>query len=182
MGNLWFTSDHHFGHEKIRFYCERPFESVEAMDEAMIANWNGVVEAKDTVYHLGDLFLCEVAEAKRIRNRLNGSICLIRGNHDKTAEQMKTAFEWMKDYYELKVEDKDIEDEREAGKQRIILCHYAFRVWNKSNRGSWHLYGHSHGGLPDDPNSLSFDAGVDCHDFRPISYEEVKETMREKSR
>ena len=69
---------------------------------------------------------------------------------------------------------------RPKAKRRIVLCHYAFRVWNKSHRGAWHLYGHSHGSLPDDPNSLSFDAGVDCHEFTPISYERVKEIMAEK--
>jgi calcineurin-like phosphoesterase family protein len=39
--------------------------------------------------------------------RLHGNICLIRGNHDKTADRMKESFSWVKDYYELKVEDAD---------------------------------------------------------------------------
>ncbi len=29
--------------------------------------------------------------------------------------------------------------------QPIVLCYYALRVWNRSNRGSWQLYGYSHG-------------------------------------
>lgn len=54
------------------------------------------------------------------------------------------------------------------------------RVWNKSHYGAWMLYGHSHGSLIDDPNSLSFDVGVDCHNYKPFSFEEVKEIMSHK--
>ncbi len=54
------------------------------------------------------------------------------------------------------------------------------KVWRSSFRGTWHLYGHSHGHLPDDIHSLSFDVGVDCHDFYPLSYEEVKNRMKQK--
>jgi calcineurin-like phosphoesterase family protein len=55
------------------------------------------------------------------------------------------------------------------------------RVWNKSHHGAWHLYGHSHGTLPDDPNALSFDCGVDCHNYTPISFEQVEAIMAKKT-
>lgn len=58
-----------------------------------------------------------------------------------------------------------------------MLLHYAMRVWRSSFRGTWHLYVHSHGSLTDDPTMNSFDVGVDCHDFYPLSYEEVKHIM-----
>ena len=93
--NIWFTADHHFGHANIIRFCDRPFADVDAMNESLIANWNAVVTPKDTVYHLGDLFLTNREAAQTIRSRLNGSICLIRGNHDKTADSLKGAFEWI---------------------------------------------------------------------------------------
>jgi len=65
--------------------------------------------------------------------------------------------------------------------QQIILCHYAMRVWDKSHWGIWHLYGHSHGSLPDDPRSLSYDVGVDKNNFTPLLFEEVKEIMSKKT-
>jgi calcineurin-like phosphoesterase family protein len=176
MSTIWFTSDHHWGHTNILRFSQRPFADVEAMNAALIANWNRVVGAEDTVYHLGDIFWLPPSEARPLRDRLHGRICLIRGNHDKTADSMRSAFGWIKDYEEIKVEDADAPE----GKQRIILCHYAFRVWNKSHHGSWHLYGHSHGSLPDDPNSLSCDVGVDCHAYTPISYQQVRTIMASK--
>jgi len=50
------------------------------------------------------------------------------------------------------------------------------RVWNGSHRGSYHLFGHSHGGLPS--HGLSFDVGVDCHNYSPISYDDVDKKMK----
>jgi calcineurin-like phosphoesterase family protein len=144
------------------------------MNEALVTRWNGVVGPQDVVYHLGDVFWLPSGEAKALRGRLNGRICLVRGNHDRTADSFKTCFEWVKDYCELKVEDEDA-----AGrKQLIVLCHYAMRVWNRSHYGAWHLFGHSHGTLPDIAGGLASDVGVDCHDSTPIPYQKVKAIMQ----
>jgi calcineurin-like phosphoesterase family protein len=176
---LWFTADHHFGHANSIRFCGRPFATVGEMNEALIANWNRVVGPTGTVYHLGDLFLLPSGEAKKIRTRLNGNIYLIRGNHDRTAESLKGALAWIKDYYELRVADP----EAPSGRQHIVLCHYAFRIWNRSHHGAWHLYGHSHGTLPETPGQLAFDVdvGVDYHGFTPLGYHQVKQAMRERS-
>ncbi len=71
--------------------------------------------------------------------------------------------------------------EVKVGKQGIVLCHYAMKVWPHHSRGTWQLYGHSHGKLPDDPPSLSMDVGVDSHDFRPWHFEEIQAIMRTKA-
>ena len=97
-------------------------------------------------------------------------------NHEGAALQNKKHFQWIKEYHELKVRDPDCSN----GVQRIILFHYAMRVWRGDSRGNWHLYGHSHGNLPDLEDRLSFDIGVDCHDFYPLSYDEVKAIMKTK--
>ncbi len=158
-------------------YDGRPYGSVEEIDEDLIARWNRVVQPGDIVYHLGDIFLYKkAADARAVRARLHGTIRLIHGNHDGVADSMKDGFDWIKDYYELKVPDPDAEN----GKRLLVLCHYAFRVWNRSHHGSFHLYGHSHGSLPDDPHARSFDAGCMLHDYTPISYARVKEIMAAK--
>lgn len=43
MGNTYFTSDTHFGHNKEFVFKERGFNSVEEMNAAIIKNWNSVV-------------------------------------------------------------------------------------------------------------------------------------------
>lgn len=95
----FFTSDTHFGHRKVIRYCARPFLvdpakgydddanlDVDAMDEAMIANWNATVKPEDTVYHLGDFALCSKERMQVVRARLNGTIHLILGNHDRASK------------------------------------------------------------------------------------------------
>ncbi|MBE9660676.1 metallophosphoesterase [Mucilaginibacter myungsuensis] len=176
MNKIWFTSDHHFGHRNIIDHVGRPFGSVDEMDEMLIQKWNERVAEHDNVYHLGDLGLNKPDQLKEILNRLKGNIFLIKGNHDDTALKCKNRFEWIKDYYELKVPDESIP----TGKQKIVLFHYAMRQWNDKFRKSYHLYGHAHGTLPDDSASFSFDIGVDSHNFYPIDYDEVKLIMNRK--
>jgi calcineurin-like phosphoesterase family protein len=54
---IWFTSDTHFGHSNIIQYSNRPFASVQSMDEVLINNWNQLVRPQDIIYHLGDFTL-----------------------------------------------------------------------------------------------------------------------------
>jgi len=165
---IWFTADHHFNHVNIIKYCNRPFKNVEEMNTVLINRWNEVVKKGDIVYHLGD-FAFE--DPRKFRVRLNGDIHLILGNHDKriTKHKLQTLFGHVTQQYMVKSVDP-----------HIWLCHYKMCVWEQSHYGVWHLYGHSHGKSNEKNNMLSFDVGVDTHNFYPYSYEEVKEKMLKK--
>lgn len=170
MSKVFFTSDTHFGHANIIKFSNRPFASVDEMDATLIDNINKVVGPNDVLYHLGDWsFKDPVPYRQRIRC---DNVHLILGNHDhKRLNRLYAAgFKSIDSQLEIKVDGND-----------ITLNHYAMRCWNKSHRGAWHLYGHSHGSLPDDPNSLSFDCGVDCWDYKPIGIEQVREVMSRKT-
>lgn len=85
--SILFCSDTHFHHKNVIRYSSRPFSSVEEMNEALINNWNKVVNPGDTVYHLGDFALCSLTQLEKILARLNGEIHIITGNHDKVILQ-----------------------------------------------------------------------------------------------
>lgn len=166
MLNIWFTADLHLGHANIIKYTSRPFKSADEMDAILINNWNSKIMPDDQVYFLGDFCFGTVDRAKQYIDRLNGNIAFIEGNHDKPVKPWRHLFSPYTKYMEITVEDTP-----------ITLCHYALRTWNRSHRGAYSLYGHSHGSLPDDPNALSFDCGVDTHNFFPYSWKEVKARM-----
>lgn len=175
---IWFTGDTHFGHKNVIRYANRPFSSVDEMDTTMIERWNAVVQPGDQVYHLGDVSFYRAARTMEILSALKGQIHLIRGNHDKSLDPATLRkFAWVKDVHTLKVPDEGAP----GGIQRIVLMHYALRVWDKSHYGAWSLYGHSHGTLPDDPNACAIDVGVDCHEYTPVSYSRVREIMGKKT-
>lgn len=78
--HIWVTSDTH--HANIIKYCNRPFSSVEEMNETIIENWNKVVSKGDIVYHLGDFALGDKSLIPDFIRRLTGHISFIMGNHD----------------------------------------------------------------------------------------------------
>lgn len=182
----WFTSDLHFGHARVLEYSRRPFRTADEMDEALVKNWNARVGPGDQVHLLGDVSFHKPGRTLALLSRLNGSIGLVRGNHDKRmTEEVLARFAYVKDIHTVKVDDPDARDSwseegKSSGVQRIVLCHYALRVWERSHYGAWHLYGHSHGSLKEFDWSLSLDVGVDCHGYAPVSYDTIKALMSRK--
>lgn len=177
--SILFVGDTHFGHGNVIKYTNRPFAHAREMDEALVERWNSVVQPNDTVYHLGDVGLCAPGILGRILERLHGTIHLIRGNHDKAVLKAPLCerFASVTPLLELNIPDPD----SVRGSRHIVLCHYKMAVWNKKHWGSWHLFGHSHGAIPDNPNEYSLDVGVDCWDYTPVSYERIKAQMATKT-
>lgn len=164
MPRTLFTSDTHFGHALTTRL--RGFETVRDQDEALIAAWNSVVAPTDIVWHLGDFSHRMLPDAaKHVFNVLHGSKHLILGNHDVPATR---ALPWASQH--------QIADIAVDG-QRLILCHYAMRVWPGQHRGAIMLYGHSHGRLPGTATSL--DVGVDSWGFAPIDLPMIRQRLAE---
>lgn len=150
------------------------------MTEKLIENWNAAVGKNDEIYHLGDFAFASQNTIKKILEKLNGfRKYLIFGNHDKAIrknQDIQKYFVWCKDYHEMWINDSEIA----GSKQFIVLCHYPFKSFNGSNRGAFNLFGHCHNKLPDS-KLLSLDVGVDANNYKPISYNQIKEIMRKKS-
>lgn len=177
MSKVFFTSDEHYGHRNIIKFCNRPYIDLDDMREDLIARHNAVVGPMDTVYHLGDMFWRTVRsrEACAIMERLNGNHHYVNGNHEEVFEsnhELIYRFDSVSDRLHIAPDG--------GPKYGIVLDHFAGRVWHWSDKGSWQLYGHSHGELPDDHNLLSMDVGVDCYNWEPVSLETVAEKMHRK--
>lgn len=169
---IYFTSDMHFGHKNIIKHTSRPFYTVEEMDSKIIRNWNMKVGVSDEVYILGDISMKGAEYVQAILMKLNGKKYLVKGNHDKFADQNgfdRNIFVWIKDYYELKYQN-----------ERFILFHYPIEEWNQFFRDSIHLHGHQHNHEDYNYQNLEkglrrFDVGVDANNMFPVSIEEIIE-------
>jgi len=120
------SGDLHLNHANIIDYCDRPFESVYEMNQAIVANWNDTVGPDDTVLFLGDLaFYYGDITTHDWLHALNGDIVYIRGNHDGAK-----AIDYEEDYV--------LETE-----QRRYYCTHRPRdipeEWNE-----WAIHGHVH--------------------------------------
>lgn len=133
MRNLY-IADWHYGHKNILALDNRPFVTVEEMNQALIDNWNVEVKPEDTVYVLGDMFWCKPKEAAEVLKLLNGHKVLIRGNHDRVGDRdFDRCFDRITDYLEISDEGR-----------RVVLSHYPMPCFKNHFRGWYHLYGHVH--------------------------------------
>ena len=96
---MWFTADLHFGHSSILSKMNRPFETLERMNQGLIAAINERVAPSDSLYVLGDFAYQTTAEnARRLREQITCEhVHLIRGNHDdswSTGAGARTGCRW----------------------------------------------------------------------------------------
>jgi calcineurin-like phosphoesterase family protein len=143
------------------------------MDSAIIDEVNKVVMPNDRLYNLGDVARRGGNLAAYRARFACQNIFVVPGNHDKEKELVRH-FNVLPQCYMY-----------ENDGFRMVLCHYAMRVWAHSHHGAGMLYGHSHDGLPPVAGAPSFDVGVDyvAHHFtpntyRPLSLIEVKQEMK----
>lgn len=130
----FYIADWHYGHKNVLAFDNRPFTTVEEMNEALVKNWNDAVKPDDIVYVLGDMFWCKSTEAVPVLDKLNGVKFLIRGNHDRSNDsRFIKKFAKVTDY--LEVEDNG---------RHVVLCHYPIPCYKNHFYGWYHLYGHVH--------------------------------------
>jgi calcineurin-like phosphoesterase family protein len=182
VGKIWLTSDNHFFHENILKYCNRPFGSVEDMNEALVKNWNSVVGPEDHVYCLGDFCFGSVAKWNWCLEpgRLNGHIHLILGNHD--PERVFREGTNIDRFDEITFQKVLIMDG-----WTIYLNHFPFASFsNNFDHKVIQLLGHIHSGPTGIGNVMlngnnlqwnQYDVGVDNNNYTPISWAEIKAKM-----
>ena len=166
----WLIADTHFGHEGIIRMCNRsPFldsagrPDVRLMNETMAAAWRSVVRPSDDVIVLGDFaHRMPVDQLQKLFASLPGNKHLIIGNHD-TKQSGTRDLPWasQRDVAYVSIDS-----------QKCVLSHYAWRTWPGIRKGALMLYGHSHGRLPG--NQQSMDIGVDVMGWSPVRLNQIK--------
>lgn len=180
---IWFTSDLHFYHRNILYFCNRPWDNVEDMNEALINNWNSVVGEKDIVYNLGDFAFATNGKWCELIHRLKGKHYLILGNHDLIRYPGDTVMSKFAGVYQqlmLKIDGTT-----------VYLNHYPYLcyggTWRAPGAAAIQLFGHVHSGPncskgKDDSRlqylfPYQYDVGVDNNNYTPVSWDKVKEII-----
>jgi calcineurin-like phosphoesterase family protein len=183
--NTWFTADWHLNHSRIIELCERPFSSVEEMNEAIIANHNTLVAPGDDVFVLGDVALGSIDQMARLVQRMNGRKFLVPGNHDRCWRGNK------------RIRGIDTQRYIDAGFQILsgvvvwsetgwVLCHFPskgdshtedrFLEYRPSvSEDDWLIHGHVHEKWQ--VNGRQINVGVDVWDFKPVSAMEIAQII-----
>lgn len=178
--SVYFTSDLHLGHEKVIGFCNRPFQTTEEMDEALVQNWNSRVQPQDTVYCLGDMCFHKPSIGVPILKRLAGNKILVQGNHDKYSRTQYNAAGFSIVMDEIKLRLNGI---------TFLLSHYPY--WDKDAtdandqryferrpiyRGNWLLCGHIHDKWKVKDKQIN--VGVDQWGYAPMSFIEIERIVR----
>jgi calcineurin-like phosphoesterase family protein len=174
MANIFFASDHHFGHSGIINFKRddgtplRDFADIEAMTEYIIACHNSVVRPNDKVYFLGDIVMGHKSSDLTVLSRLNGEKILVKGNHDQCSAQAYL------EYF------KDIRGSHQF--DGLIMTHIPIHT---ESLGRWGLnvHGHLHYRVvmlenTQQPDSRYFNVSMERINYTPISLEEIKAKVR----
>ena len=165
--NTWITSDLHFGHQNIMKFCPqsraRFNNDVNYMNEAMVIEWNSLVQPNDLVYILGDVAFLPASKAVQYLKRCNGRKILVKGNHDRKLvadAEFRGCFESIHDYLDITYNGT-----------KVCMFHYPIAEWDQMHRGAVHFHGHLHGGVSGLENFRARDMGMDATGFIVVSME-----------
>lgn len=157
--SLWVISDTHFNHENIIKYGERPFSSLQEMNETLVENWNKTVKDGDIVYHLGDVYMGERPE---FLSKLKGRKRLIIGNHDNGKDAL------------LQRVFQKIYVWRMFPEFGLLLTHVPVHPNTLKEKCSKNIHGHIH--QKEDYSPAYVNVSVERVNYTPVNLEELRVT------
>lgn len=168
--NYWWVSDQHLNHKNIIKYCNRPFKSLDHMNDTIVRNHNSRVKDGDIVYSIGDFCFRNSPGGKEgeglsiqsieLEKLLKGKMIFICGNHDKS-NSTKT------NIYNIKIK---------YGGKLINMVHNPEHCdYNVDINLTGHV--HEHWQIKRFQTYTSFtdciNVGVDVWNFMPVSFNEL---------
>jgi calcineurin-like phosphoesterase family protein len=156
---IWFTSDTHFSQDRTRVLSRRPFKNIELMDRTLMSNWNGLVYAQDTVYHLGDF-----GEPDIINKLSAKEIKLLPGNYDTPK-------------FFSKLKQLDVFDRVKKLESWHVFIDKDNNLFNLVHEpencdvNMFNLFGHIH--QLQQVKRYGLNVGCDCYGYKPIDLETI---------
>lgn len=177
----WFTSDMHFGHVRIIDFCNRPYGSLEEMNEDLVELWNKTVAPEDFVWVLGDAVMGKREETLKYIGRLNGTKVLVPGNHDYCHPMHKKSDSWAQKYIDAGFSDVTTTIVDLEGYSRDIkMSHFpnTLGMYDDRDFEKWAptefdllIHGHVHQAWKVYGNQVN--VGMDAWDLKPVHIDEI---------
>ncbi len=175
MSDIWFFSDHHFGHSSILNFTDsngkpvRPmFSDVDHMDEYMIDMWNESIKPGDHVWHLGDITFNKSKFTDSTLNKLHGKLRIVIGNHDDA--KFLTGIGRVQKLVESRRFD-------EFGFACTHRPQHRSGLWN-FRQGKYTVSVHGHIHQNESPNDLYINVSVEKTDYKPIHIEDLAKKVK----
>ena len=172
MSKIWLSSDYHFNHDREFIYKPRGFNSIEEMNQAIIARHNELVNDEDDVYVLGDLMLGDNEAGLDCIEQLKGKIHIVLGNHCTNVREMKYR------YLARNVVEVAPAIRLKYHKYHFFLTHFPCMTGNLEHESltqtTCSLHGHTHSKQKfynDIP--FMYNVAVDAHDCYPVEIEDI---------
>lgn len=189
-----FSSDQHFWHANILEFDDRPFGSIEEMNEEIIRRHNSVVAQDDEYHNVGDVLLGQgFAEHLSIIGRLNGTRKLYPGNHDRVShvnKQKYRALYWdaYAEYFEIMPDNFQVDLQGTT----FNISHFPYRgegdhtsderfsAHRFEDNGTPLLHGHIHSKNKfsySEKGTLMIHVGVTSWNYYPVHENEIIEIL-----
>lgn len=155
LKKYYVTSDMHFSHELAKEKRGMGDKTIEEYNNLLIERWNKIIKSRDIVYHIGDFSFSK--NKKNPLSKLNGTIYLIKGNHDPQSLTNIT-------HMVIKFRGKD-----------LLLVHNPEDAKNFPYKYVIHGHIHKGGNRTYTPiqNKKYFNVNTEYHKFRPILINQV---------
>ena len=168
--NIFFIADTHFSHRKLADGQFRPWDNIHKMNDALIEAWNTTVTNDDVVYHLGDVSFAPFDVTCQFLHELNGTICLVRGNHDRgTSSCYSQGFDLVTESVMIK-----------SNGVHFHLSHYPTDPLVLPTN-CWNIHGHTHHkGLAFDEENRRICVSVERTNYQPLPLSLIHKSIKRK--
>lgn len=158
----WVISDLHFNHANIIRYYNRPFGSVEQMNQALLEEWNHTVDRDDTVLFLGDFCLGNAEEIRKRLSMLKGRVIMVKGNHDRGFSCEKWVQMGVAECHEYPI----------VYNQFWVFSHEPLE-WVTENIPVANIHGHVHSAKMWNASNHHYNVSAEAIDYKPKRLKEI---------
>jgi len=171
MSDSYYISDPHLSHKNVIKMSDRPFDSIEEMDEVLMTNIFDIPKGSN-LYILGDLAWKQSIALEFMKRKPYGiTMHLIVGNHDHRMGKVIHHKAW---------DSVAMQKVVKVGEHHLTLSHHPMMTWYRSHVAtSFNLYGHLHNNTPRiTPVGKMLNMNCEFWDYKPVAFDTILEEMK----